>query len=185
MNSYQQLPPQERMVIMAKIYHHIWYSEGRYFDMLNKKRFTILKQTEPTKSITRNFIQSIIKDHYEMIGKLEKLLDQFPVVERIARHKRRPAEEIILAVNEVFNTDCTEHSRRQRVADARHCAVYMLRQYTDLTLKEIGEQLGSNGHHTTILHSIKTCKNLIDIDEHFAEKYSQTKILLDSKLQLI
>jgi chromosomal replication initiation ATPase DnaA len=144
-----------------------------------------LKQTESTKSITRNFIQSIIKDHYEMIGKLEKLLDQFPVVERIARHKRRPAEEIINAVNEVFNTDCTEHSRRQRVADARHCAVYMLRQYTDLTLKEIGEQLGSNGHHTTILHSIKTCKNLIDIDEHFAEKYSQTKILLDSKLQLI
>jgi len=23
------------MLIMAKIYHHIWYSENRYFEMLN------------------------------------------------------------------------------------------------------------------------------------------------------
>ena len=144
-----------------------------------------MKQTEPTKTLTRNFIQSIIKDHYEMISKLEKLLDQFPVIERISRHKRRPPEEIIHAVNEVFNTDCMEYTRRRRVVDARHCAIYMLIQYTDLTLKEIGETMASNGHHTTILHSIKTCKNLIDIDEHFAEKYNQTKILIDSKLQVI
>ena len=34
MNSYQNLPPQERMLIMAKIYHHIWYSEDRYNEML-------------------------------------------------------------------------------------------------------------------------------------------------------
>jgi len=34
MNSYQQLPPQERMVIVAKIYHHIWYSEDRYNDLM-------------------------------------------------------------------------------------------------------------------------------------------------------
>jgi hypothetical protein len=45
MNSYQQLPPQERMVIMAKIYHHIWYSEGRYFDMLNMLDFSVRKKT--------------------------------------------------------------------------------------------------------------------------------------------
>lgn len=144
-----------------------------------------MKQTESTKTLTRNFIQSIIKDHYEMINKLEKLLDQFPVIERVARHKRRPSEEIIFAVNEVFNTDCMEHTRRQRVVDARHCAVYMLRQYTDLTLKEIGETLGAGGHHTTVLHSIKTCKNLLDIDEHFAEKYNQTKLIIESKLQVI
>jgi hypothetical protein len=34
MNSYQQLPPQERMVIVAKIYHHIWYSEDRYNELM-------------------------------------------------------------------------------------------------------------------------------------------------------
>ena len=34
MNTYQQLPPQERMVIVAKIYHHIWYSEDRYNELM-------------------------------------------------------------------------------------------------------------------------------------------------------
>ena len=120
-----------------------------------------------------------------MIGKLEKLLDSFPVIERIARHKRRPAQEVINAINEVFNTDCQEASRRQRVVDARHAATFLLREYTDLTLKEIGEHITGAGHHTTILHSIKTCKNLVQTDEHFAEKFSQAKILLDAKLELV
>jgi chromosomal replication initiation ATPase DnaA len=141
-----------------------------------------LKQEQ---NITRLSIQTLIKDHYEMISKLEKLLDNFPVVERVARHKRRPADEIISIVNEVFNTNCQEASRRQRVKDARHCAVYFLRQYTDLTLKDIGEHVSTGSHHTTVLHSIKTCKNLVDVDELFAEKFSQAKILIDSKLQLI
>jgi hypothetical protein len=34
MNTYQKLPPQERMVIVAKIYHHIWYSEDRYNELM-------------------------------------------------------------------------------------------------------------------------------------------------------
>jgi hypothetical protein len=34
MNTYQTLPPQERMVIVAKIYHHIWYSEDRYNELM-------------------------------------------------------------------------------------------------------------------------------------------------------
>ena len=136
-------------------------------------------------NLTRVSIQTLIKDHYEMIGKLEKLLDSFPVIERIARHKRRPAQEVINAINEVFNTDCQEASRRQRVVDARHAATFLLREYTDLTLKEIGEHITGAGHHTTILHSIKTCKNLVQTDEHFAEKFSQAKILLDAKLELV
>ncbi len=34
MNTYQKLPPQERMVIVAIIYHHIWYSEDRYNELM-------------------------------------------------------------------------------------------------------------------------------------------------------
>lgn len=30
MKSYQELPPQERMLIIAKLYHNIWYDEVRY-----------------------------------------------------------------------------------------------------------------------------------------------------------
>lgn len=143
-----------------------------------------MKQESTAKNLTRNSIQNLIKQHYEMISKLEKLLDQFPVIERVARNMRRPADEIVTAVNEVFNTDCQEASRRQRVKDARHCAVYFLRQYTDLTLKEIGEYISEGAHHTTVLHSIKVCKNLVEVDENFAEKFAQAKLLIDSKLNI-
>ena len=34
MNDYQLLPPQERMLIMAKIYHHIWYSQDRFDELM-------------------------------------------------------------------------------------------------------------------------------------------------------
>lgn len=34
MNTYQTLTPQERMVIVAKIYHHIWYSEDRFQELM-------------------------------------------------------------------------------------------------------------------------------------------------------
>ena len=30
MTNYQELSPQERMVIIAKIYHNIWYDADRY-----------------------------------------------------------------------------------------------------------------------------------------------------------
>ena len=34
MNDYQLLPPQERMLIMAKVYHHIWYSKDRFDELM-------------------------------------------------------------------------------------------------------------------------------------------------------
>lgn len=30
MNSFQKIPPTERMVILAKIYHNMWYDEVRF-----------------------------------------------------------------------------------------------------------------------------------------------------------
>ena len=34
MTDYQLLPPQERMLIMAKVYHHIWYSQDRFDELM-------------------------------------------------------------------------------------------------------------------------------------------------------
>ena len=33
MNTYQDLPPQERMVFIAKIYHNIWYDNDRFAEI--------------------------------------------------------------------------------------------------------------------------------------------------------
>jgi len=54
MNSYQQLPPQERMVIVAKIYHHIWYSEDRYNELM-----TILEDWDQNPTKEAKFLNDI------------------------------------------------------------------------------------------------------------------------------
>jgi hypothetical protein len=33
MNTYQDIPPQERMVFIAKIYHNIWYNNDRFAEI--------------------------------------------------------------------------------------------------------------------------------------------------------
>jgi hypothetical protein len=35
MNHFQKIPPQERMVMLAKIYHNMWYDETR-FNFINE-----------------------------------------------------------------------------------------------------------------------------------------------------
>lgn len=54
MNTYQTLPPQERMVIIAKIYHEIWYNESRYIQMLN-----ILMEWEKNPTKEAKFLNQI------------------------------------------------------------------------------------------------------------------------------
>jgi len=54
MNTYQTLPPQERMVIVAKIYHHIWYSEDRYNELM-----TLLTEWDKNPTKEAKFLNQI------------------------------------------------------------------------------------------------------------------------------
>jgi chromosomal replication initiation ATPase DnaA len=134
----------------------------------------------------REEIKSFIKTHYLMIDKLEKLLDIEPTIREQFNLKQVktycPAIKIIDTVNDIFSTDCRERTRRKRVVYARHCASYLLRQYTDMTLVEISNVL-SNSDHATCSHSIITAKNLIETDPDYAAKYLKIKsILLEEKI---
>uniref|UniRef100_UPI0039A5F5CB chromosomal replication initiator protein DnaA n=1 Tax=Ornithobacterium rhinotracheale TaxID=28251 RepID=UPI0039A5F5CB len=57
-------------------------------------------------------------------------------------------------------------SRKSDIAEIRHLAMYLARQYTNASLASIGEQIGKRDH-ATVLHSCKTAKNLIDTDKRF------------------
>lgn len=35
MNDFQELPPQERGLVIAKLYHNIWYNKDRYTIIMN------------------------------------------------------------------------------------------------------------------------------------------------------
>jgi chromosomal replication initiation ATPase DnaA len=125
----------------------------------------------------REQIKSLIKSHYLMINRLETLMENEPIS---IKKKMCPAEKVIDLVNEVFSTECRENSRRKRVVFARHCAAYLLREYTNMTLVEISNTLG-NTDHATCSHSLKTAKNLIQTDEDYAEKVAKIRLILEDK----
>jgi chromosomal replication initiation ATPase DnaA len=104
-------------------------------------------------------------------------LDEQPVE---AKRKTCPANKIIDLVNEEFNTECRENTRRKRVVLARHCAAYLLRKYTNMTLVDISNSLG-NTDHATCSHSIKAAKNMIETDEEYADKVEKIKLILEEK----
>lgn len=59
-------------------------------------------------------------------------------------------------------------SRKQEIATARHVSIYLSKQYTKNSLKNIGSHFGGRDH-STILHSCKTVKDRIDTDTAFKD----------------
>ncbi len=81
-----------------------------------------------------------------------------------------PQEIIEIACN-VFAQKMTAvlSKRRNRpISEARHAAIYCIRNKTNITLNECGKIF--NRDHTTIIHAIATVKNLLITDPIFASK---------------
>lgn len=67
--------------------------------------------------------------------------------------------------------------RHQNIALARHAYCSMVRKFTRLTLKEIGEGLG-NRDHATILHGVNVAESMLSYDEQFQQVYDEALGLL-------
>ncbi len=79
------------------------------------------------------------------------------------KEKRITIERIIKIVSEFYNIDAEEikgDKRSQSVAQARQISIYLARNLTNLSLKEIGNDFGKRDH-STILHSFNKIENLI------------------------
>lgn len=78
-------------------------------------------------------------------------------------------EDIISICSTVFDTPYKEVigiSRKHPIIFARHAACYYLKNYTMLTLKEIGKCLGDKDH-STIINSITEWTNMMDSDNKY------------------
>lgn len=71
---------------------------------------------------------------------------------------------------EVFQSD----SRKREVVMARQLAHYFSKKFTKLSLAKIGDEIGGLDH-TTVLHSIKTVKNLCDTDKEYFRKFKEIR----------
>ncbi len=68
-------------------------------------------------------------------------------------------------------------SRKREIVQARQITMYLIKKHTELSLSQIGIQVG-NRNHTTVLHSINTVKDLMEIDKGFRSDMTEIEKLL-------
>jgi chromosomal replication initiator protein len=79
-------------------------------------------------------------------------------------------EQIIMIVGEYFKISSkaiTAKTRKREVVQARQLAMYFAKEFTKMSLTSIGAAFGRD--HTTVIHAIKTVKNLSDTDKTFKQ----------------
>ncbi len=86
-------------------------------------------------------------------------------------------ERIIEEVTDHFNIKLSEIKGKSRLRDVvmpRQIAMYLAKQYTALSLKNIGYHF-SGRDHSTVIHAIQTVNDLIDIDKVIAKHVQELK----------
>ena len=109
------------------------------------------------KDVDLDFAQSIIQ-HAPKTEPQEISLDKI-------------VEEVSVKCN-VKQEDIYGKSRKAEIVLARQISIYLAQLYTNLSASKIGLLIG-NKNHATVLHSIKTIKNRMDIDKRLKEQVDE------------
>ncbi|MDR2474994.1 MAG: chromosomal replication initiator protein DnaA [Bacteroidales bacterium] len=122
--------------------------------------------------------RSIIDDH-----EIDLELAQLVVSNTVKIKKKEITVEWIREVvcnhfsldQQLFSTK----SRKREIVQARQIAMYLVRKYTAFSSSKIGELLGKKDH-ATVLHALKTVRDLMDIDLSFRNNVNR----IEEKLQV-
>ncbi|WP_372472733.1 chromosomal replication initiator protein DnaA [Capnocytophaga sp. ARDL2] len=80
---------------------------------------------------------------------------------------------ILKVISDFYNLSidnlCSK-TRTRNIVQARQMAMYFAKQYTNLSLANIGSQIGKKDH-ATVLHALKTVENLLETDKEFKKQY--------------
>ncbi|MCR4922028.1 MAG: chromosomal replication initiator protein DnaA [Bacteroidaceae bacterium] len=109
------------------------------------------------------------------------------LAKRVIRHSVR-TEKKALTMEQIVECTC-EHchvrqedvygkSRKAKIVQARQLSMYFAQQLTKLTTSKIGTLVG-NRNHATVIHSVKTIENLLNIDKEFRKSVEE----LENKLK--
>ena len=82
-----------------------------------------------------------------------------PKVERITASPET-IMEVSAEILNVSTDDLKSSSRRREISNARHIAMYLMRQHTDLSLPRIGEKFGGKDHTSVMYSCDKIAKQL-------------------------
>ena len=67
-----------------------------------------------------------------------------------------------------------DKTRKKEVATARQVAMYFAKEYTDYSLKQIGQYFGGRDH-STVIHAVQSVHSLIDSDVSFKKSVDELK----------
>lgn len=105
-----------------------------------------------------------------------------PVLEPRVEKVEVTANTILTIIADTFEVsieDLKSNSRRREISWARQIGMYLMRQYTDLSLPRIGEEFGGKDH-TTVIYSCEKITQLRETDQNL----SQTLRQLSDRIQM-
>jgi len=70
--------------------------------------------------------------------------------------------------------DLKDKTRKKEVATARQVAMYFAKEYTDYSLKQIGQYFGGRDH-STVIHAVQSVNNQIVKDDSFKRSLDELK----------
>lgn len=156
-NDGMEIPKEVVKYIAYNIQNNVRELEGARISLLaqsslNKRDIDM----ELAKKVLRNFVKTSSKEiTIDIIQKM--VCDYFAV----------PYEKLL------------QKTRKREIVQARQITMYLAKTYTKNSLKTIGEHFGGRDH-TTVIHSCKTVKDLMDTDNFFKESVLE----LQHKVQL-
>lgn len=130
--------------IATKLKSNIRQLEGAVKKM---KVYRLLTGSEPNLSVAQNVINEILNDNQPLPITIEKII-----------------EEVGRTYN-VSPEDIRSNKRSGPISMARQVAIYIVREITQTSMKQIGQEFG-NRDHTTIVYTLKKVQDLMKNNSH-------------------
>lgn len=97
------------------------------------------------------------------------------IIHKTYKMKNKECELIIDEVINYFDVDIFKNTRKRAIVSARQICIYYIRKNVKISSSKIGllfpskESKSGFLDHATVLHSVKTVENLIDVDPYYKQ----------------
>jgi len=88
-------------------------------------------------------------------------------------------QEIVCGFFNIKKELVYSNSRKREIVQARQVTMFFVKKHTELSLSQIGAQVG-NRNHATVLHACNTVKDLAEVDKGFRANIDEIERLLYS-----
>ncbi len=109
------------------------------------------------------------------------------IAQRVIGQTIKKLESKKLSISDIEELVCTHFniksglihtaSRKREIVQARQVAMFLAKQYTDMSFSQIGALIGKK-NHATVLHACKTVKNQLEVDKNFRNEVEQIEVKL-------